>query len=145
MSDPMNPREVFHALVEGVCAGRWGELPELYAERTDVAHPFDPFHGPALRTRDDLREHFGAGAGSVPPVRRPVDILVHETADPEVIVAEFAYEWVVDGEPFKVPCIFVLRVRDGQIVESRDYIDHIRSARVRGRLPELLAALGDSA
>ena len=26
----------------------------------------------------------------------------------------------------KVPCVFVLRVRDGQIIESRDYIDPIR-------------------
>lgn len=145
MPEPRSPREVFHALVDGVCQGLWEELPELYAEQTDVVHPFDPFDGPRLRTRDELREHFGAGAGSVPPVRRAVDIVVHETADSEVIVGEFAYEWVVDGEPFKVPAIFVLRVRDGLIVESRDYFDHLRSARARGRLPELLSALGDSA
>ncbi|GAB3421644.1 hypothetical protein GCM10027569_51490 [Flindersiella endophytica] len=132
---------MFHALVEGVCEGRWEELPELYAEQTDVVHPFDPFGGPPLRTRDDLRKHFGAGAGTNWPERRPVDIVVHETADPEVIVAEFAYEWMADGGPSRVPCVFVLRVRDGLIVESRDYIDHVRGARVRGRLPELIAAL----
>jgi len=133
---------VFHALVDGVCEGRWASLPELYAEQTDVVHPFDPFGGPALRTRAELREHFGAGPGSVVPERRPVDIVVHETADPEVIVAEFAYEWMVDGAPHKVPAVFVMRVRDGLIVESRDYFDHVRAARVRGRLPDLIAALG---
>lgn len=143
MAEPRSPREVFHALVEGVCAGRWEELPGLYAEQTDVVHPFDPFGGPRLRTRDELRKHFGAGAGSTfQPERRPVDIVVHETTDPEVIVAEFAYEWTVDGEPHKVPGVFVMRVRDGLIVESRDYFDHLRAARVRGRVPELIAALG---
>jgi ketosteroid isomerase-like protein len=146
MPEPRSPREVFHALVDGVCQGRWEELPELYAEQTDVVHPLDPFDGPRLRTRDDLREHFGTGAPTVPE-RRAVDIVVHETADPEVIVAEFAYEWMVDGEPFaggRVPCIFVMRVRDGLIVESRDYADHIRAARIRGRMPELVTALNDS-
>ncbi|WP_223839922.1 nuclear transport factor 2-like protein [Saccharopolyspora pogona] len=29
---------------------------------------------------------------------------------------------------FAVPCVFVLRVRDGQIVESRDYVDHFAFA-----------------
>jgi len=38
--------------------------------------------------------------------------------------------------------IFVLRVRDGEIVSSRDYHDHLASARVGGRLGELFAALG---
>jgi len=51
------------------------------------------------------------------------DVIVHETGDPEVIVAEFAYHGRVGGSaPFKVPAVFVLRVRNGQIVDSRDYI-----------------------
>lgn len=41
----------------------------------------------------------------------------------------------------KVPCVFVLRVRDGQIIESRDYIDPIRTYTARGDLDRLIASL----
>jgi hypothetical protein len=39
------------------------------------------------------------------------------------------------------PAIFVLRVRDGEIVESRDYFDHLSAARVRGQFDALVAAV----
>ena len=45
-----SPQEVFLALVNGVAEGRWEELPDLYAERTDVVHPFHPLRAAALRT-----------------------------------------------------------------------------------------------
>jgi uncharacterized protein len=35
----------------------------------------------------------------------------------------------------------VMRVRNGEIVSSRDYHDHLASARVAGRLGDLFAAL----
>lgn len=128
--------------MHGVCEGRWDELPELYAERTDVRHPFHPLGAPALRSRDEIRRHFAA-ASDVTFDRRPENLTIHETADPEVIVAEFEYRGTTagSGEPAVVPCVFVLRVRDGEIVESRDYIDHLASARARGQLAPLLASL----
>lgn len=131
---PRTPQEVFHALVDGVAEGRWNELPDLYAEQTHVVHPFDPHRSPALRTRDELRQHFRPTGG--PRLnRRATNITIHETTDPEVIVAEFEYQGTVveTGEPFALPGIFVLRVRDGRIVSSRDYFDHLTAARVRGR------------
>jgi ketosteroid isomerase-like protein len=144
MSSP-TPREVFLRLVHGVADGALGTLPELYAEETDVRHPMWPGGTPALTSRDDLRRHFGAGGDTVDGVVRfrPENVVVHETQDPEVIVAEFEYRGTVlaTGEAYAVPCVFVMRVRDGQIVESRDYIDHLSSARARGRLAEFLAAV----
>ena len=44
------------------------------------------------------------------------------------------------GEPFVIPNVFVIRVRDGQIIESRDYADHVEIARVLGQLDQLTAA-----
>jgi uncharacterized protein len=143
MAEPLSPSEVFLALVNGVAAGRWEELPSLYAEQTDVVHPFDPLRQPALRTREELRQHFTpAGAGPRLP-RRAANITIHQTTDPEVIVAEFEYQGTDpgSGEPFALPGIFVLRVRNGEIVSSRDYFDHLTSARVRGQLDELIAAV----
>src|SRR5882724_11742935 len=120
MTRPRSPREVFLALVHGVAEGRWEELPDLYAEQTHVVHPFDPLRAPALRSRDELREHFRPTGVGPELLRRPADITIHETTDPEVIIAEFAYEGAVagTGEQFALPGIFVLRVRDGQIVDS---------------------------
>ncbi|NUW36635.1 nuclear transport factor 2 family protein [Nonomuraea sp. SMC257] len=143
MSQVPTPREVFLALVNGVAEGRWNELPDLYAERTHVTHPFHPLRVAALRTRDELREHFRPTGEGPRLRRRATDITIHETTDPEVIVAEFAYQGTVEetGEPFTLPGIFVLRVRDGEIVSSRDYFDHVTAARVRGQFDALVTAL----
>ena len=145
MAQPRSPREVFLALVNGVAEGRWEELPGLYAEQTDVVHPFDPLRQPALRTRDELRGHF-TSAGTGPGLaRRVANVTIHQTTDPEVIVAEFQYQGTTNaGEPYALPAIFVMRVRNGEIVSSRDYHDHLASARVRGQLGELFAAITDA-
>jgi ketosteroid isomerase-like protein len=143
---PRSPREVFLALVNGVAEGRWEELPGLYAEQTHVVHPFDPLRAAALRTRDELREHFSPTDAGPRLRRRAANITIHETTDPEVIVAEFEYQGTVveTGEPFALPGIFVLRVRNGEIVSSRDYFDHVTAARVRGQLDALVAAVNAS-
>jgi uncharacterized protein len=75
--------------------------------------------------------------------RRATNVTIHETTDPEVIVAEFEYRGTIlaRGRSFVTRCVFVMRIRDGQIVESRDYIDPIASARAHGRLDELFAAI----
>jgi uncharacterized protein len=147
VTQPRTPGEVFLALVNGVAEGRWDELPDLYAEQTNVVHPFDPRRAPAMRSRDELREHFSPD-GASPWLRcKAANITIHETADPEVVVAEFEYHGIAaaTGEPFVQPGILVLRVRDGEIVSSRDYLDHVTSARIRGRLDGLVAAAKEGA
>jgi uncharacterized protein len=143
MAQPLSPAEVFLALVNGVAEGRWEELPGLYAEQTDVVHPFDPLRQPALRTREEIRKHFTAAGAGPRPARRAANITIHQTADPEVIVAEFEYQGTAagTGEPYALPGIFVLRIRNGEIVSSRDYFDHLTAARLRGQLDELVAAV----
>jgi ketosteroid isomerase-like protein len=140
----LSPREVFLRLVHGVADGNFEDLPDLYGEVTDVRHPMaTPESGP-LTSRRSLREHFTEPpeARGQLPKRRVVDVAVHEMADPELIVAEFAYEFTrPDGSPAKVPCVFVMRVVDGQIIESRDYIDPVRTYTARGDLDLLIASL----
>lgn len=146
MAQPLSPREVFLELVHGVCDRKWDDLPGLYAEHTNVVHPLDPFRAPPLLTREQLHEHFAGSDDVIGDVRfEPANITIHETADPEVIVAEFEYRGTVPGtgEPFALPGIFVIRVRDGQIVSSRDYVDHLGLARALGRLDEIVTALKD--
>lgn len=85
MKHTLSPHEVFLALVNGVAQERWNELPNLYAEQTHVVHPFDPLRGSALRTRDELREHFKPTGAGPRLDRRATNITIHETTDPEVI------------------------------------------------------------
>jgi uncharacterized protein len=138
-----SPADVFLALVNGVADNRGEELADLYAEQTHVVHPFHPLRPPALQTRDELREHFRPTGDSSQLQRRAVNITIHETADPEVIIAEFEYQGTVagTGDRFALPGIFVLRVRDGEIVESRDYFDHFTAARIRGQWDDLVGAV----
>jgi ketosteroid isomerase-like protein len=119
---------VFRRLVDGVSrlvagdASQVAELAGQYAERTYVEHPMALDDTPLL-TRDDVRRHFAAGTDMTPIADyRAADIVIHQTTDPEVVVAEFRYLGSVGGRSFRVPCVFVMRVRDGEIVESRDYI-----------------------
>jgi ketosteroid isomerase-like protein len=139
---PASPREVLHRLIDGVTNRNWDDLPDLYAEDTVVDHPHDIPEPSRMRGRERLREHFARSAG-LPLRMRARNIVVHETADPEVIVAEFDYDGEVTttGRAFLIHNIFVLRVRDGLIVESRDYADHFAFAHAFGRLPELVTAL----
>lgn len=144
MSSARTPEEVFLELVTGVAAGRWQTLPELYAEETHVTHPFHPLGGEPLTSRAELRQHFTPPAGAPPaPTRTVENVVIHQTADPEVIVAEFEYHGaaVDTGAPTVIPAVFIMRVRDGEIVSSRDYLDHLASARLRGQLSEVLGAI----
>jgi len=145
----MTPEEVFLAVARGVSNREYDDLHELYAEQTDVRHPMNPFGDHPLLSREALREHFASAASLVGDVVRfePVGIRIHHTSDPEVIVAEFSYAGTVTatGAPFSVPGIFVLRVRDGLIVESRDYIDHLAMIRARGQVDTLVEKLREPA
>lgn len=74
----------------------------------------------------------------VAAVAAGVSCLALNPPDPE---AEATSE--AQGTPFILPCLFVTRVRDGHIIESRDYAHHIAQARAFGHLPALAAALTD--
>jgi ketosteroid isomerase-like protein len=146
MTTSATPRDVLMRLIGGVVEQRWAELPELYSEDAVVEHPFAMPAPTRLVGREALRTHFAA-ASQLPLRMQARNVVVHETADPEVVIGEFDYEGRVTttGRSFLVGNIFVLRVREGLIVESRDYTNHFEFARARGRLDALLAAAGATA
>ena len=125
---PSSPESVVRAVMDGVSRLVLGDesqierLVALYAEPTHVVHPMNPAI-PPLRTRDDLRAHFAAAPSHLgcPDAFGPAGVVVHHTTDPEVVVAEFHYELTSGGTTSRIPCVFVVRVRDGLIVESRDH------------------------
>jgi ketosteroid isomerase-like protein len=119
------PREVLSRLIEGVTARRWDELPALYADDAVVDHPFLLPAPGRLEGRAAVAAHFDL-ARRLPLEMRAENVRVHDTADPEVVVGEFDYRArnTATGAEFTIGNIFVLRVRDGLIAESRDYSNH---------------------
>lgn len=143
MSQTKSPREVFHALLDGVTAGRFTELGRLYAEDAVVETAFEPVGPRRLEGRAALEERFAAVGAHSPFTLAARDVVVRETDDPEVVVAEWDYlvHHRESGRRFEAANIQVLRVRDGLIVHSRDFHDHLALAAAGGHLPQLLAAL----
>jgi ketosteroid isomerase-like protein len=143
MSDPASPRRVLESLLQGISDGRWNDLADLYAEDAVVEQPFAPSPPRRLEGREAIQAHFAAAAQG--PLRLAAsNLVVHDTADPEVVIAEFDYHGRVTttGHTFRVANIQVLRVRDGRIVSSRDYHDHLALAAAVGRLQGLVSSTG---
>ncbi len=139
------PEETFRAMMDGAVRlqngdlGQVDNLAEFYAATTDVRHPMAPLGDAPLISREALRQHFAAaGASGGLAGLRVEDVRVHRTADPEVIIGEFTYRG--DGA-WAAPGIIVLRISNGLIVESRDYIDHIGLARATGSIDALCVQL----
>ncbi len=116
-------------LIEGhlgrVSPGMNGDLADAYAERAVVEQPFMPHGQDRIEGREALRAHFERAA-SMPLELRVDNLVVYETTNPEVVVAEYDYDGrvVSTGESFRVSNVQIFWVHDGEIVRSRDYHDH---------------------
>ncbi len=126
-----SPREVFGRLIGGISEGRWAGLADLYAEDAVVEQPFAGAPFARIEGRETIRAHFTGASGTGMRLAAR-DIVVHETTDPEVIVAEFVYDITTGTGSGTGANVQVLRVRDGLIQATRDYHDHIALARAAG-------------
>ena len=145
MSETTAPRRVIEALMQGISEARWSELSELFADDAVIDYPFALPSPTRLAGRPAIERYF-ASAAQVPLRLKARDFVVHETTDPEVVVAEWDYEGTVTttGRTFEVSNITVSRVRGGKIVASRDYHNHAILAGVTGRLAAAVASLTQS-
>jgi uncharacterized protein len=142
MSQAAGPRQVVESLMQGIADQEWQRLDELYADDTIVEHPFALPAPTRIEGRAAIRAHF-ANFATAPLKLRVLNMVVHATIDPEVVIAEWDYEVQVtaSGRSSRVSNIQISRVRDGKIVESRDYHNHAAMAALMGRLPQLVDAL----
>ncbi|OEV37414.1 hypothetical protein HS99_0004035 [Kitasatospora aureofaciens] len=139
----MTPREVFTKLLDNIAAGRYAELAGLYAADAVVETVFEPVGPRRTEGRAALEERFAQVAAVSPVELTPANVVIRETDDPEVIVAEWDYQvrHRPTGKTFQSANIQVLKVRDGLIVHSRDFHDHLALIAATGALPQLVAAL----
>lgn len=139
---PLTPREVFARMQEAWLGGR--DDGDLLAEDVVTEAPFAPPGHPKRREgRDNVLSFYRPQRAAFPVRFEEVrDVVVHETADPEVIVVEYTLAGTVTttGRRGSAPFIGVLRVRDGRVAGWREYQDALAIAQAVGRLPDLLAA-----
>jgi uncharacterized protein len=142
MSESLGPRQVLERLLDGISNQRWPELHHLYAEDAVVEYPFALPAPMQLKGREAIRAYF-ARVASHPLELRARDVVMHETVDPETVIVEWIYDGLVTTtrRSFEVANIQVSTVRDGRIVASRDYHNHVALANAVGRLSTLLSAL----
>jgi uncharacterized protein len=106
-----------------------------------------PFAPPGRPRRFEGRDEFLAFAqperaafhGRLEEIR---NVVIHETADPEVIVVEYELAGTVTttGQQAAASFVGVLRARDGKVVHWREYQNVLAIAAALGRLPALVAA-----
>jgi ketosteroid isomerase-like protein len=138
------PREVFERLQRQVLE-RGGEgFADLMAIDGVVEWPFAGPGAPRrLEGREAIRSFVSGSRVRVLELQELRSVAVHETHDPEVIVAEVEAHGrvVATDRPVRLSAIMVLRARNGEIVSYRDYTNPLAAAQATGRMPELIAAL----
>jgi hypothetical protein len=123
------------------------DLASLFAP--DAIYEF-PFLAPQrsadhLYGRAAIRADFTRVWGSLPapPVTGFRDVRVHDTTDPEVVIAELEFDAIdhLTGRTFTSRSLLILRSHDGEIQHLRDYSDVLRVSKGLGRLPQLFDSL----
>lgn len=142
---PLTPREALARYHRAMVDGPADDLADLYA--ADGVHTF-PFRAPGfparLKGREEIRALYRARWGASPVRLTEIhDVVVHDAADPEVVVGEWEGTGTVgpDHRPFRATGMLILRVRNGEIVETRDYIDALGTYHAMGRLRDAVAAM----
>ncbi|KAB2361044.1 nuclear transport factor 2 family protein [Actinomadura montaniterrae] len=120
------PRELFARFQHNVLAGEGGFDEEMLAEDVEIEMPFAPAgHARRIEGRAAVAALVRQGREALPIAFEEFrDVVIHETADPEVIVAEYAIvASAPGGRRASAAFAVVLRARDGRIVHWREYQD----------------------
>ncbi len=145
-SKNLNPREVFMKILK-LQFGDLSELADLFAEEGVLEFPFTPNGTPnRIEGREAIRTFITKYGFSSTRLRLDAhnDLVIRETTDPEVVVAEYKVEvtWVPTGKNYSLPCIQVIQFKNGQILLYRDYVNPISAPRATGKLQQLAHMLG---
>jgi ketosteroid isomerase-like protein len=123
-------RQTVELLLHTTVSGDRDQMADLYAADAVIEIPFAPDGMPSVTEgRETLRARMKASA-SLLTFESVSDVTLHETTDPEVIVAEYRIHGHLSssGKPFSLAFVMIVRVRDGLIVWSRDYSNPLETA-----------------
>jgi ketosteroid isomerase-like protein len=133
-----SPAEVFTQVQRRVLAFDGAGYASLFAPDAVVEFPFGSAPGVPTRLvgRNQIRRHVGARMeAAIAAGRRMLayhHLVLHQTADPEVLIAEFEVEGEVvrTDRHYRLPYVQIYRIRDGLVRELRDYVAADRIAQV---------------
>ncbi|MBO0890017.1 MAG: nuclear transport factor 2 family protein [Acidothermales bacterium] len=98
-----------------------------------------PFTGPGMPSRIEGRDAIAEFHGNLSRLRtriarEGVGWTLHETADPQVVIVEIEHHGRIlpEGKPYQSIAVGVMRVRDGEIVSYRDYMNPLTVAAIAG-------------
>jgi ketosteroid isomerase-like protein len=138
-----SPRAVFERAQRALKDFDFDAFAGTFAEDGVLVAPFTPQR--TARGRGLILERMLAGAGPARDAGVRISgfrsMVIHETTDPEVIVAEFVEDLAIGDRTHALPFIQVVRVRGGEIVEFRDYTDGLAVREALSAMPELGAAI----
>lgn len=137
-------RETVELLLHTTVSGTRDQMADLYAPDVVIEIPFAPDGIPAVTNgRETMRARMNAAA-SLFTFDSVSDVTLHETADPEVVIAEYRIHGHLSssGKPFSLTFVMVTRVRDGLIVWSRDYGNPLETAALAEEMKAGTAAEG---
>ena len=127
---PTTPKEIFDIQHKMVLSFDLEQKADLFAEDGVWEFPLAKTGSKIkLEGRDAIREWSIEAAQKAQEAGHRLlkydELVIHDTADPEVIVVEFDLHGEVThtGEKYRRSYIQVLRVRDGKIVSLRDYFN----------------------
>lgn len=134
------PRDILAAVQRSSLTGPDGDtIAALMAADGVLEWPYAPAGIPnRLQGRQQIRDFINSLAAHGSPLvpRRIENVEVHDGADPEVVIAEYDVhgESSITNDEIVQRVVLVLRVRNGEIITMRDYINPL----------VLLAAMGKS-
>jgi ketosteroid isomerase-like protein len=138
------PRDIAELMRQRLFQADMAGFADLFAADAVFEYPFEhPAWPPVIHGLVETRRYLTSLIEIT-----AFDTVVHETADPEVLVLEQEAAGITKatGRPFRFASgIGVLTVRDGEAVRYRDYTNPLGSAAATGLLPELLAGLAAQA
>ncbi len=117
------PRETIELFLHTVTHGTRDQLADLYAPDVRIEIPFAPGGVPQVsQGREEIRTRMKS-AEVLWRFESVRDVTVHDTGEPDVIIAEYRVHGVLaaSGRAFDLGYISVFRIEDGLITWARDY------------------------
>ncbi|MCP2167282.1 nuclear transport factor 2 family protein [Goodfellowiella coeruleoviolacea] len=141
-ASPRTARDLFEESLRRLLAKDMTGYAALWAADGVFEFPFAPANYPTRLVGRSAVEDYLRGYPDLLDVREITECTVHETADPDVVVAEFeaAGRVVATGRPYRMRYVAVVTARDGEITRYRDYWSPLAGAELMGGLDELTSA-----
>ena len=126
---PADPQKIFERYILAMMNRDADAQAELFAPDGVIEAPLVPAgstYPRRMQGREEIRTGLRAIHERSATVIRKVNVeasryVLHTTADPDVFIVEIDTAVEIDGEPTTMSLVQIYRLRDGEVVEMRDY------------------------